>query len=81
MGQIIFSRHPIGTVGVGLFVVGIGAFVFSIIDPLFGPLALACIVAGGVCAVALARRRPKVQHIDPRDASNAEKPPRPIEPR
>jgi membrane-bound ClpP family serine protease len=81
MGQITFSRNPTGTVGIGLFIVGIAAFVLSALHPLFGPLAGGCIGAGVVCAVVLARRRTRVPHIDPRDPSNTEERPSPIEPR
>ena len=81
MGQIVFSRSPTGTIGVGLFILGVGAFVFSVVDPFFGPLAVACIAAGAVGAVFLARRRRVVPHIDPRDPSNSDQAPPPIEPR
>jgi len=82
MGQIIFSRNPTGTIGIGLVVAVISAFLVSTLDPLFGPLAVACIAAGAVGAVLLVRRCKKVVlHIDPRDPSNSDETPRPIVPR
>jgi hypothetical protein len=82
MGQIMFSRNPTGTIRLGLVIVVISAFLLSTLDPLFGPLAVACIAAGAAGAVLLARRRKKVvPHIDPRDPGNSEGPPPPIVPR
>ena len=79
MGQIIFSRNPTGSIALGLFILGISAFLFSVLDPLFGPLALGCIAAGAVVATLLLRRRPKTPHIDWQ--SVGEDVPRPIQPR
>ena len=79
MGQIIFSRNPTGSVALGLFILGISAFLFSVLDPLFGPLALGCIAAGAVVAALLMFRRPKTPHIDRH--SVPEDVPRPIHPR
>ncbi len=81
MGQIMFSRSPTGKVWIGLVVVVISAFLSSILDPLFGPLAVACITAGAVGAIFLARRRTSVPHIDPRGVTTDEETPRSIEPR
>ena len=82
MGQIIFSRHPTGTIGIGLVVAVISAFLLSTLDPLFGPLAVACIAAGSVGAGLLARRHKNVVlHVDPRDPSNSDETPPPIVPR
>jgi len=81
MAQITFIRTPTGKVGIGLFLVGIAAFLLSVFDPLFGPLAAGCIAVGVLCAALLMRRRRQVPHIDPRDPSNADEAPRPIEPR
>jgi membrane-bound ClpP family serine protease len=81
MGQIIFSRNPIGSVGLGLFLLGISVFVYSIFDPLFGPLAIACIATGAVVAAFLLRRRPKTPHVDPRQPDASHDTSRPIEPR
>ncbi len=81
MAQITFSRSPTGKVWSGLVVVVISAFLSSILDPLFGPLAVACIAAGAVGAVFLARRRTKVPHIDPRSVATSDERPRDIEPR
>ena len=63
MGQIIVNKNAVGTVGGGLFALGIGVFVFSTIDPVFGPIATGCIVAGWVVAGLLLRRRPDHPHI------------------
>ena len=79
MGQIIFSRNPTGSVALGLFMLGISAFLFGVLDPLFRPLALGCIGAGAVVAALLTRRRPKTPHIDRQ--SVPEDVPRPIQPR
>jgi len=79
MGQIIFSRNPTGSIALGLFILGISAFLFSVLDPLFGPLALGCIAAGAVVATLLLRRHPKTPHIDRQ--SVGEDVPRPIQPR
>ena len=81
MGQIIFSRNPVGSVGLGLFLVGIGAFVYSAFDPAFGPVAIPCIAGGALVAVLLTRRRSRVPHIDPRQVDIAEDVSAPIEPR
>lgn len=80
MGQIIVNKNAVGTVGLGLFLVGIGAFVYSALDPAFGPIAIACISGGAVVAGILLRRRPAAPHIDPRQAG-LDEPPSPIEPR
>jgi membrane-bound ClpP family serine protease len=80
MGQIIVNKNAVGTVGLGLFLVGIGAFLYSALDPTFGPIAIACIVGGAVVAGILSRRRSTTPHIDPRDA-DLDAPPPPIEPR
>jgi hypothetical protein len=66
MGQIIFSRNPTGSISLGLFLVAISVFLWSTLDPLFGPLAIGCIVAGLVLAVVLARRRHAPPHLDSR---------------
>jgi hypothetical protein len=58
MGQIIFSRNPVGSVGLGLFLLGIAVFVYSVFDPTFGYVAGPCIAGGAVVAVLLGRRRP-----------------------
>jgi len=81
MGQIIFSRNPTGKVSLGLFLLAISAFLYSIFDPLFGPLAIVCIAAGGVVAAILWRRRPQTLHIDSRTVDTSESPPNPIQPR
>jgi membrane-bound ClpP family serine protease len=81
MGQIMFSRNPTGTIGLGLFVVAISAFLLSTLDPLFGPVAVGCIVAGAVGAVILGRRRSSVPHISPQDANTSDEMSRPIKPR
>jgi hypothetical protein len=81
MGQITFVKNPTGKVGLGLFLLGIGAFAYSVVDPLFGPIAIACIGAGLVVAGLLSRRRPTVPHIGPRDADSSGDVPPPIEPR
>jgi hypothetical protein len=66
VGQIHVNRNAVGTVGLGLFLLGIGVFAFSSYDPSFGPIANVCIVAGAVVAGFLLRRRPRHPHIDPR---------------
>ena len=79
MGQIMFSRHPTGAISLGVFLLGISAFLSSTLDPLFGPLAIACIGAGALLAGILRLRRATVPHIDPRLAKEGG-PPRSIEP-
>jgi hypothetical protein len=81
MGQIMFSRNPTGRIGLGLFLLALSAFVYSIFDPLFGPLAMGCIVAGVGVGVLLSRRRTTTLHIDPGTIETARETPRPIEPR
>lgn len=81
MGQIMFSRNPTGRIGVGLFLVGISAFLWSVFDALFGPLALTCIGAGLLVAGLLTLRRPQTPHIDPRLVDTPDRPYQPIEPR
>jgi membrane-bound ClpP family serine protease len=80
VGQIIVVKNAVGTVGLGLFLVGIAAFVYSALDPAFGPIAIGSILGGAVVAAFLLRRRPTTPHIDPRQVDVPE-PPRPIEPR
>ena len=80
MGQIMFSRNPIGSFGLGLFLLGIGIFVYSAFDPSFGPIAIPCIAGGAVVSLLLWRRPFNVPHIDARHA-DAKKPAyKPIEP-
>jgi hypothetical protein len=81
MGQIIFTRNPIGSVGAGLFLLGIAAFVYSAFDPTFRYVAVPCIAGGSIVAVLLGRRRSTVPHIEPRQANASEENSRPIEPR
>ena len=81
MGQIIFSRNPMGSVGVGLFLLGIAVFVYSAFDPTFRYVAVPCIAGGTLVAVLLRRRHPTVPHINPRQADTPDESSRPIEPR
>jgi membrane-bound ClpP family serine protease len=81
MGQIIFSRNPIGSVGVGLFLLGIAVFVYSAFDPTFRYVAVPCIAGGAVVAMLLGRRHPTVPHINPREAETLDEDSRPIEPK
>jgi CHASE2 domain-containing sensor protein len=81
VGQIIVNKNAIGTVGLGLFLLGIGAFVYSAFDPAFGPIAIPCIVAGAIVAGFLLRRRPRHPQIDARQLDPSDGPPPPIEPR
>jgi hypothetical protein len=81
MAQIMFSRNPTGSIGLGVFLLGISVFLWSTVDPLFGPLATGCIGVGAVVAGLLALRHPKVPHIDPRQMESGAEPTRPIEPR
>jgi membrane-bound ClpP family serine protease len=76
----MFGRNPTVPVGLGLFLLGIGVFVYSAFDPTFGLVAVPCIAGGVLVAVLLARRRSTVPHIGPREAADDETP-RPIEPR
>ena len=66
MGQIMFSRNPTGSIGLGLFLVVISVFLWSTLDPLFGPLAIGCVVGGAVVAMVLTRRRHPRPHLDTR---------------
>ena len=50
MGQIIVQRNAIGTVSLGLFLGAIGAFVYSALDPAFGPIAIGSMLGGAVVA-------------------------------
>jgi hypothetical protein len=81
VGQIIVNKNAVGTVSLGLFLLGIGAFVYSALDPAFGPIAVPCILAGAVVAGLLLRRRPNHPHIDPHQLDASDEPPPPIEPR
>jgi len=80
MGQIVVNKNAVGTVGLGLFLLGIGAFAYSALDPAFGPIAIGCMAGGGLVAAILARRRSVTPHIDPRQVE-VDPPPPPIEPR
>ena len=80
MGQIIVVKNAAGTFGLGLFLVGIGAFAYSALDAMFGPIAIGSILGGAVMAAILLRRKSTTPHIDPRQV-DAPKAPRPIEPR
>jgi len=75
MGQILSSRNPMGTVGIGLFLVALSAFVYGLFDPLFGPIAMVCLAAGTGLGVILGWRRPRALHVDPRllDASGRDR--------
>jgi hypothetical protein len=81
MGQILFSKNPTGTVSLGLFLVGIAAFVLSAVEPFFRPIAVGTVIGGAGVAVLLWRRRPRRLSIDPRQPSTPHQPPPPIEPR
>jgi hypothetical protein len=81
VGQIIVNKNAVGTVGLGLFLVAIGVFVYSALDPAFGPIATGCISGGAVVAGLLLRRHPATLHVDPRQANGPDGPPPPIEPR
>lgn len=80
MGQIIVVKDAVGTVSLGLFLLGIGVFVYSVFDPAFGPIAIGSIVGGAIVAALLLRRRTNTPHIDPRQV-DAREPPPPITPR
>jgi len=82
VGQIIFPKKAVvGRFGGGLFLVGIGVFLNSVVDSRFGPIALASIAGGiGVAVLLAVRQRDRQQsglHQDP----GAGDPPPPIEPR
>ena len=81
MGQIFVDRNTVGTVGLGLFLVAMGAFAYSVLDPVFGPIAFGCISGGAAVATLLFRRRQVIPHIDPRQADDSDRPPPPVEPR
>ncbi len=80
MGQISFGRHPVGSVGLALFLLGISAFAYSILDPVFGPVAIGCLAAGGVVAILLAWHRRQTTRMDASDADTSDKTTQPIEP-
>jgi hypothetical protein len=80
VAQIIVDRQAVGTVGLGLFLVATSAFAYSVLDPVFGPIAFGCISGGAAVALLLLRRRHVIPHIDPRQADVSDRPPPPIEP-
>jgi hypothetical protein len=80
VGQIIVVKNAVGTFGLGLFLVGIGAVAYSALDAAFGPIAIGSILGGAVVAGVLLRRKSTTPHIDPRQV-DAPEAPRPIEPR
>lgn len=81
MGQIIVQRNAIGTVSLGLFLRAIGAFVYSALDPAFGPIAIGSMLGGAVVAGLLLRRRRITPHVDPRQLDADDQQPPPLGPR
>ena len=79
MGQIAFSRGATGPLSAGVFLLGISAFLYSMLDPTFGPLAIGCTLAGGVVAVGVAFRNRRVTHIHMRPFDVDDEPPKPSE--
>ena len=80
MSQILFSRNPIGSFGLGFFLIGIGVFAYSAFGPAFGPIAIACLAGGAVVSLLLRRRPLSMPHIDARHAGTGKRAHQPIEP-
>ena len=62
MGAITVRRAVAGKMGVGVFVLGIAAFLVSFFDPNFFPLAWFSLGVGALAAVLLSLRNRRLSH-------------------
>jgi hypothetical protein len=66
MAQIMFVKNPSGPVSLGAFLLGVSAFLVSVVDPEFGSIATVCIVGGMIAAPLLAMRHRRMLLLEPR---------------